>query len=193
MLNDITPILEQFGGIVVIDEAYIDFAESPSWIEKINEYPNLIVSQTFSKAWGQAALRVGVAYAQKGIIGLMNKVKPPYNISLPNQQNALHALDNIALFETQKATILAQRTWLQNALRELKIVKKIYPSDANFLLIETENADAVYEYLVTKKVVVRNRHKVIPNCLRITVGSETENQRLVAALENVPNPKGQGY
>lgn len=177
-------ILEKFEGVVVVDEAYIDFSENESYLTKLAQYPNLIVLQTLSKAWGLAAARVGAAYASADIIALLNKVKPPYNISQLNQQAALKALGNREVFEKQKTLILAQKEILKTQLLNLPAVLKIYPSDTNFLLVEVTNADKIYEDLVNKQVVTRNRSKEVANCLRITVGNPEENQQLLRAFQN---------
>lgn len=178
-------ILTNFKGIVVIDEAYIDFSRGESFLSQIERYPNLIVLQTLSKAWGLAAARVGVAYSNDAIIALLNKVKPPYNISQLNQQAALHVLSDLGLFEKQKALILSQKEVLQKELLLLPTVKKIYASDTNFLLVEVNNADKIYEELVKKNVITRNRTKEVANCIRITVGSPEENQQLISAFQNL--------
>ena len=184
-IDQIDRILDIFNGVVIIDEAYIDFSTADSWAGKVKDYPNLIVIQTFSKAWGLAGARVGIAYANTEIITLLNKVKPPYNISTLNQEAALNALNNVEVFEEQKTTILEQRNWLKNQLQMLTLIKKIHPSDSNFLLIEIDNADFIYNELVKQKVITRNRNNVVRNCIRITVGSEEENQTLIEALKNL--------
>jgi histidinol-phosphate aminotransferase len=183
--NKVREIIRGFEGIIIIDEAYIDFSEAESWLTRLAEFPNLIVMQTFSKAWGLAAARLGVAYASRQIIDLFNKVKPPYNISKPNQDAALKALAGRDEVLHNIATILQQREWLHEALLNCDLVGKIYPSDANFLLVEVENADKIYEALIDAKVIVRNRHGLVRNCLRITVGSEEENKKLIAALNDI--------
>lgn len=183
--QDIEFILQNFNGIVIIDEAYIDFAEADSLIELINTYSNLIVSQTFSKAWGLASARVGMAYASPEIIQFYNKVKPPYNVSRLNQKAATLALQNQDVFQANLKTILTEKEKLKIALQELSIVKKIYPSAANFWLIEVDNATALYNHLVQQKVIIRNRTKQVNNCIRITVGSPEENQKLLNALKNI--------
>jgi len=182
-IDNIEWVLANFNGIVVVDEAYIDFSERTSFIEKLALYPNLVVVQTFSKAWGLAAARIGVAYASETIIALMQKVKPPYNVSSLNQEAALKALDNEHVIVHQKAHILEQRTYLETSLSQLPIVKKVFPSDANFILIEVEDADKLYEHLVIKNIVVRNRNTIIKNCLRITIGTIVENQYLIEVLK----------
>lgn len=184
-LNDIEKIIQNFNGIVFVDEAYIDFSSQKSLLNKLNEYPNLIVSQTFSKAWGRAAIRVGVAYASKEIVSYFNKVKPPYNVSQLNQYEAIKTLEEVNVFTKNKQTILAQRTWLAEQLSNLKFIEKIYPSDANFMLVKTNNANAIYQKLIEDKIVVRNRHSVVENCLRITVGTKDENSKLIDTLNNI--------
>lgn len=183
-LKNIKEILDQFNGIVVVDEAYIDFSDSEGFISSINKYPNLIVMQTFSKAWAMAKARVGVAYAHKDIIALMDKTKPPYNVSGFNQQEALNALSEPEIFEERVDIILEQRNLLVKELSNLSFVKHIYPSDANFLLVKMNDAGDVYNYLVMNKVVVRNRDSVVPGCIRITVGSPEENAQLIEVLQN---------
>lgn len=175
-------ILETFKGIVVVDEAYEDFSKEESWISEIENYPQLVVMQTFSKAWGLAGLRVGIAFAQKEILNYMNKVKPPYNISIINQKEVYEALQKIDDFNTNLNEILEQRTDLESELLQFSFVKKIYPSDANFLLVEVEEADRLYQYLVDQKIIIRNRNKVVANCVRITVGKTQENKKLLEAL-----------
>jgi len=181
----IVELLEMQQFIVVVDEAYIDFADEPSFIHDIEKYPNLAVMQTFSKAWGLAAARLGVLYANKNIIQVLNKIKPPYNISLNTQNSGLKALaaKDVALAKLQQ--IKKQRTILQSALKAIPQVKHIYPADANFLLVRFPDADKLYAYLTSKGIVVRNRSKEIhcDNCLRITVGTEEENMKLVKQIE----------
>jgi histidinol-phosphate aminotransferase len=181
--DHIETILQQFDGIVVVDEAYIDFSERASLINLVAQYNNLIVSQTFSKARGLAAARVGVAFANEAIITWMNKVKPPYNVSALNQQAALDALEQSAAYETQKKTLLEEREKMVVALKRIPLIKKVYPSAANFLLAEVSDANKIYAALTNKKIVVRNRHSVIQNCLRITVGTPEENQQLIQELQ----------
>jgi len=184
-LENIEKVLQKFNGIVIVDEAYIDFSKASSFLTKIEQFPNLIVMQTFSKAWGLAAARVGMAYSNELIVSLFNKVKPPYNVSNPNQQAALKALDDKAGFELRKSIIMEQRSWLQYQLTGLAVVIKVFPSDANFLLVEMTDADRVYVELINQKVVTRNRHRLVNNCLRITVGSPEENQTMIDALKRL--------
>ena len=180
-------ILENFKGILIIDEAYIDFSSTPSTLELIEIYPNLIVSQTFSKARGLAAARVGIAYASPDIIQLYNNVKPPYNVSTLNQIAALEALKDQEEFEERKKLILEEKENLSKELQKLNLVKKVYPSEANFLLTEVEDADKTYAALVDKKVITRNRTKQVRNCLRFTVGTPAENKQLLQALKSMDN------
>ncbi|NQY31088.1 MAG: histidinol-phosphate transaminase [Flavobacteriaceae bacterium] len=182
--GDIEYILNNFNGIVILDEAYIDFSLETSWNTKLAEYPNLIVSQTFSKAWGLAAARVGIAYTNENIISLFNKVKPPYNVSDLNQKAALNALENTTEFEKNKRIILIEKDRVSKELKTLAQVKKVYPSDANFLLVEVDNAIGIYNNLVIQRIIIRNRNSVIKNCIRITIGSPEENTKLINALKN---------
>ncbi len=145
----------------------------------------MIVSQTFSKAWGLAASRVGTAYASVQVISLFTKVKPPYNVSELNQKAALKALENYSEFEKRKSIILEQKSRLEKQLQGIPVVKKIYPSDANFILVEVNNADNVYGKLVNKKVITRNRNLLVKNCIRITVGSPDENKKLIKELSEL--------
>ena len=183
--SDIETILKNFNGIVIVDEAYIDFAKAGSLIGLINKYNNLIVSQTFSKARGLASARVGTAFADEEIIRLYNKVKPPYNVSSINQQAAMNALDNTEKYEYERSVILAEKQRLINRLGKVRVVRKIYPSDANFLLLEVDDACSLYDKLVTQRIITRNRNAQVTNCLRITVGTPTENDELINALNNM--------
>jgi histidinol-phosphate aminotransferase len=184
-LLEIDAILQSFRGIVVVDEAYIDFSKADSYIEKLNQFPNLVIMQTFSKARGLAAARVGVAYASEEIIGYMNKVKPPYNVSKLNQEAALDALANERVFQETKEAVLEQRAWLENELQGVKCVCKIYPSDANFLLVKITDANRIYAHLVNQNVITRNRTGIVENCIRITVGCPSENMMLLNALKKI--------
>lgn len=183
--EDIEYILKNFNGIVIIDEAYIDFSTKASFISEIENYPNLIVSQTFSKAWGMASVRVGVAYANRQIANLYNKVKPPYNVSSLNQEAVLAVLNSPAKFEIEKNIILNEREKVINQLLNIACVKKIYPTEANFVLIEVEDANKLYQDLVVKKIITRNRNSLINNCLRITIGSPEENKQLINTLQEL--------
>lgn len=182
---DVEMLLNNFPGIIIIDEAYINFSRQKSFIAELVEYPNLIVMQTLSKAWGLAALRLGLAFASEDIIHLFNKVKPPYNINLSSQQLALEALGNIVQVNEWIKMIVEQKEKMSSALESFSFVKKIYESDANFLLVKVDEADKTYHYLTQQNIVVRNRHKEVlcENCLRITVGTEEENRKLINALQ----------
>lgn len=182
-LENLKYIIKNFKGIVFLDEAYIDFSEQPSLVSKIKEYPNLIVSQTFSKARGLAAVRVGIAYANEIIISVMNKVKPPYNVSLLNQEAAVQSLADETNFKSNIQLIKSERELLKQSLLALDFVAKIYPSDANFLLVEMENATAIYNSLIEQQIITRNRSSVVENTIRITIGTPKENQQLLNALQ----------
>lgn len=184
---DIEKLLRSFSGLVVVDEAYIDFAEEDSWIGQLDRFPNLVVLQTFSKAWGLAGLRAGVCYASPELVQLLNKIKPPYNMSAPAQAHLHQALGNVKLKEAMVEEILKEKARLQNMLEDLSLVKKIYPSDANFLLVKFDNGPAVMKHLLEDKVIVRDRSRVVltDNCLRITVGTETENNQLITSLRKI--------
>ncbi|WP_041259174.1 histidinol-phosphate transaminase [Fibrella aestuarina] len=175
--------------LVVVDEAYIDFAGPgyTSWTAQLGTYPNLVVLQTFSKAWGLAALRLGMCFASPELIGVLNVIKPPYNISAPTQALALDALDHVAEKEQMVADTLIERAQLADQLGTLPNVQHIFPSDANFLLVRFDDADAVFEQLIEQKVIVRNRSSVTrcEGCLRITVGSPAENARLLDVLQTI--------
>lgn len=187
-LADIEWLLNAFSEqIVVIDEAYIDFSSQPSLLSVLDKYENLIVLQTLSKAWGQAAIRCGIAYASEDIIAYFNNVKYPYNVNLLTQQQAVKVLSNPEKQRRQVEEILSQRVVLQELLQSLPCVKHIYPSDANFLLVKVTDANAIYVYLQQKGIIVRNRNKVqlCGNCLRITVGTPEENATLYEALKTL--------
>ncbi len=182
--DKINDLARDFPGIVVVDEAYIDFSTQNSALELLPQYPNLAIMQTFSKAWGLAGLRLGMAFAGKAIISLLNSVKPPYNINQLTQQAALKALQNYSQQESWVQSILQQRAILQQQLAALEYVERIYPTDANFLLVKVAKPNELYRYLIDRKIIVRNRSKapLCEGCIRITVGRAEENQRLFAAL-----------
>lgn len=184
--KEIGKILNSFKGIVVIDEAYIDFASEESWLLSLDKHPNLIVLQTFSKAWGLAAVRLGMAFASPEIIGLFNKIKYPYNINALTQEFVDKALDNDKEKREWVNTLLRGRQYLQSELQALPFVEKIYPTDANFLLIKVPDANLLYKELADRGVIVRNRNSVslCAGCLRITVGTDNENKELLNALQN---------
>lgn len=182
--NEILKIIQNFSGIVVVDEAYIDFAPEASWVPHLDKYPNLVILQTFSKAWGIAAVRLGMAFASPEIISLFNKVKYPYNINVLTQNFVQTELDKLELKEEWVKTILEQRAYLEKELQKIALVEKIHPSDANFILVKVEDANMTYNKLVEKGIIIRNRNKVslCNGCLRITVGTEAENNTLIEAL-----------
>jgi histidinol-phosphate aminotransferase len=182
--NSIEILLKNFNGIVSIDEAYIDFADMESWLKRLSEFPNLVVLQTLSKAWGLAGLRIGFAYASKEIIHVLNKIKSPYNISEATQQLALQALQNEQQAKEKTNVLIHQKERLLKAFQQFSFIQKIYPSDANFILAKVINATALYKYLLSKNIVVRNRstQPLCENCLRITVGTPQENDFLLTAL-----------
>jgi len=183
--SDVEYIISNFSGIVMIDEAYIDFSDKPSFIKIIDKYPNLILMQTFSKAFGLASVRVGMAFATPAIVHFFNKMKPPYNISTINQNAVLRKLNKIEEYRNQVGKIKNERERLSDKLRKMKIAEKVYPSDSNFLLVKVINATSIYNTLVAKNIVVRNRSSVIDNCLRITVGTRAENNELLNALNSI--------
>lgn len=182
----IREVLRRFRGIVVVDEAYIDFSAGPSFLREMGEWPNLVVLQTLSKAWGCAAIRLGMAFASPEIIGVLNKIKYPYNVNLLTQEKALELLDEDRM-RTQLAQILQERTRLCRDLSAIPLVRRIYPTDANFLLVDVGDADGVYHKLVEEGIIVRNRNRVTlcRGCLRITVGTPEEDDRLLEALKNM--------
>jgi len=184
--QDIEMVLNNFDGLVVVDEAYINFSRQKSLVKDLADYPNLVVLQTLSKAWGLAGLRVGMAFASSEIVGYLNKVKPPYNISEPVQELALKALDEIGQVNDMILQLVDARKQLELDFVKSPQVVKVFPSDANFLLVEFTQARAMYDYLVGKGIVVRDRSNVLlcDNCLRITVGTDAENLKLVDAINS---------
>ena len=184
--EDVEIILNNFSGIVIIDEAYINYSKQKTFIQELTEYPNLVVMQTLSKAWGLAALRLGLCYASMDIIDLFNKVKPPYNINDASQLLALEALQNADLVNEWITASVQQKEMLVKELSAFNFVEKIYPSDANFFLMKVKDASKLYEYLSENEIVVRNRSKDpgCENCLRITIGTPEENQQLLHLLTN---------
>lgn len=185
--KDINQILDTFKGIVVVDEAYIDFSSLPSYTKDLSKYPNLVVFQTLSKAWGAAGIRLGMAFASPEIISVLNKIKYPYNVNQLTQEKALEILNNQETMKSQLTLILSERTRLQQELTAIPCVRKIYPTDANFILVDVGDADTVYQKLVDQGIIVRNRNKVVlcAGCLRITVGTEEENTALLNALKTM--------
>jgi histidinol-phosphate aminotransferase len=183
--QDIEYIAGKFEGIVLVDEAYIDFSPDGSIRNLLNEYGNIILLQTFSKAWGLAGIRIGMAFADPEVIGFYKKIKPPYNISVINQETVLRRLQDVDSFDSEVSEILSEKEKLIHRLGRIRSVKHVYPSDANFLLVEFNNADKIYEKLKSDRIIVRNRSNAVPNCLRITVGTEFENTRLIESLERI--------
>ncbi len=189
--QDIEIILNNFDGLVVIDEAYINFSRQRSFIPELPEYPNLVVLQTLSKAWGLAGLRLGMAFASEAIIEIYNRIKPPYNIGQATQEIVLKALDETDQVNDMIREIVHMRGMLETSLGGIPIVQRIYPSDANFLLVKLVDPKKVYKYLLEQGIVVRDRSNVAlcEGCLRITVGTEKENKELVSALKRYPSNK----
>jgi histidinol-phosphate aminotransferase len=184
--DEILKVVEGFEGIVIVDEAYIDFSQQMSMRQELPAHPNLIILQTMSKAWGSAAIRLGMAFASKDIITIYNKVKYPYNVNQLTQEQALTMLKDPFEVDKWVKILMAERSRLMQAFMELPICEKIYKTDANFFLAKVTDANAIYNYLVDKGVIVRNRNKVqlCQNCLRITIGNRTENNELIGALRN---------
>ncbi|MGB0479908.1 MAG: histidinol-phosphate transaminase [Flavobacteriaceae bacterium] len=183
----IKEILKAFKGLVVIDEAYIDFTDTESWLEDLSEHPNLVVTQTLSKAYGLAGIRLGICYASEEIIAVLNKIKPPYNINSLTQKAAISAISQRENTKQQLKTILDQRTELIKEFKKIAWIEKLYPTDANFILIRVDNANLRYEQLKNKGIIVRNRTREdgCTNCLRITVGTAEENKRLINTLNTL--------
>jgi len=184
--EDVEILLNNFDGLVVVDEAYINFSRQRSLSVELQDYPNLVVMQTFSKAWGLASLRLGMLMASVEIIAVLNKIKPPYNINQCTQDLAMKALDNLEDVNGMIVEIVKQRDALAHALMEIPYVQLVFPSDANFLLVKMENATAVYDFLKEQGIIVRNRSNVIlcEDSLRITVGTEGENRELTNAMKS---------
>lgn len=183
--NDIEIILNNYFGLVVIDEAYINFSRYRSFTQELNDYPNICVLQTLSKAWGLAALRVGIAFASEAVIQILNKIKPPYNINQASQELVLRALEEVGQVNAMIQEIVKQREELIQQLAQLSVVEKIHPSDANFLLVKVAGARSIYNSLLEKGIVVRDRSKVelCEGCLRITIGTPEENSELIKELK----------
>jgi histidinol-phosphate aminotransferase len=185
--NKIETLIKEFNGIVVIDEAYIDFSIEDSWLCRLDEFPNLIVTQTLSKAYGLASIRLGICYASKEIISILNKIKPPYNVNQLTQDVALQSLFNQEKVKNEIAIIISERNQLIRDLQNVEIVEKVYPSDANFLLVQVDDATLRYKQLVKLGIITRNRTTQIlcDNCLRFTVGTPDENKKLINTLKLV--------
>ena len=180
-------ILENFNGLVVIDEAYIDFSNKESWLNKLKEYPNLVITQTLSKAFGMAGIRLGICYASVEIIQILNKIKPPYNVNELTQLRALDRVHNKDVVDSEIADLLKQRAILSEALVEVNFIENIYPSDANFILVKVDDANKRYGQLLEKGIVIRNRttQPLCENTLRFSVGTGEENNKLIEALKNI--------
>lgn len=183
----VSELLENFKGIVVIDEAYIDFSESESWITRLSEYPNLVVTQTLSKAYGLAGIRLGICYASAEIISVLNKIKPPYNVNELTQQRALERLHNILDIKSEIEVLLKEKRKLENALADVTFIENIYASEANFILVKVDNAAKRYEQLILQGIVTRNRSNqpLCENTLRFTVGTPKENNKLITTLKSL--------
>lgn len=183
--EEITKILNLKTALVVIDEAYIDFAASDSWVSALDKYPNLIVCQTLSKAWGMAGLRIGMCLASKEIIRVLNTIKPPYNVNELSQQAALEVLIDTENFEANLRLILEEKSKVENALGQVTCIHEVFPSDANFILARVDDANSLYQFLMERRIVVRNRSKeyLCENCLRFTIGTPEENERLLAGIK----------
>ena len=180
-------LLKKFQGLVVIDEAYIDFSKQESWLKKLNEYPNLVITQTLSKAYGMAGIRLGICYASEEIIQILNNIKPPYNINELTQQKALERLQDRVGVAQEIESILSERNLLAEALKGISFVEKIYESDANFILIKVDDATKRYNELIAKGIVIRNRttQPLCENTLRLTVGTRKENEKLIKVLKEI--------
>lgn len=185
--NEVEKLLNNFNGLVVIDEAYIDFSEQESWLNRLEEFPNLIITQTLSKAYGMAGIRLGICYASEKIISTLNKIKPPYNINELTQQKAIERLLNIAEVSQEIKSIKEERNRLISELQNINFISKIFPTDANFVLVKVDNATKRYDQLIKKGIVVRNRtnQPLCENCLRLTVGITSENKKLINALKEI--------
>lgn len=182
--SEIVKLIRKFDGLVVLDEAYNDFSEAPSFLEELDKYPNLVVLQTFSKAWGCAAIRLGMAFASPEIIGILNKIKYPYNVNQLTQQQAVEMLHRYYEIDRWVKMLKEEREHLEAEFARLPCTKHLFPSSANFFLVRVTDAVKIYNYLVARGIIVRNRHSVVlcGNCLRVTVGTRMENEKLIEAL-----------
>lgn len=185
--DEMTTLLSSFSGIIVIDEAYIDFSTTSSWTTRLEDFPNVIVTQTLSKAYGLAGIRLGICYASEEIITILKKIKPPYNVNTLTQSAAIDRLKNEAMVKEEIKNIINERNKLQDCLSQIPFVEKVYPSDANFLLVKVDHANKRYDELVKRGVVVRNRSSqpLCENCLRFTIGTTEENEKLINILQNL--------
>jgi len=184
--EDIEYLIKNFKGIVVIDEAYINFSSQKPFLQELTQYENLIIMHTLSKAWGLAGLRLGLGFASELIIDYFNKVKPPYNINGSSQLLGLQALEKINEVNNNIKTIVSQRNFLEQELKQFDFIKKIYPSDANFILLKVSDADRLYQHLLMNRIIVRNRNSepLCENCIRVTIGTQSENEKLLNSLKN---------
>ncbi|MDE3740390.1 histidinol-phosphate transaminase [Maribacter polysaccharolyticus] len=185
--SDILKLLKGFSGLIVIDEAYIDFSDKESWLGQLNEFPNLIVTQTLSKAYGLAGIRLGLCFASTEIITVMNRIKPPYNVNQLTQKRALEQVLKTEVLSHEVTQILKEKKRLTKILSNVGFIDKVYPSDANFVLVKVDDANARYKQLLQKGVVVRNRttQPLCENTLRLTVGTKEENEKLITALNEI--------
>ena len=183
----VVKLLESFKGLVVIDEAYIDFSEKESWLNRLSDYPNLIITQTLSKAFGLAGIRLGICYASEEIIAVLNKIKPPYNVNELTQQRALERLSEPEKIKGEISSIIEQRVKLLEVLVDVKFVEKIYPTESNFILVKVDDANKRYDELIAKGIVIRNRttQPLCENTLRLTIGTEEENKKLIEVLKQL--------
>ena len=186
-VKSIERLIDEFKGIVVIDEAYIDFSNKESWTSRLNEFSNLIITQTLSKAYGMAGIRLGICYASEEIISVLNRIKPPYNVNILTQQKAISQLEQQGLTQNQVTNILKERDLLITKLESVDYISKIYPSDANFVLVEVDDANKRYDQLIDKGIVIRNRttQPGCENCLRFTIGTPKENRTLIDTLKSI--------
>ncbi len=185
--ESVVKLLENFKGLIVIDEAYIDFSEKESWLAKTDQYPNLVITQTLSKAYGLAGIRLGICYSSAAVISVLNKIKPPYNVNELTQLRALERLSSPDKIKSEIVSIIAQREELLKVLVDVKFVEKIYPTEANFILIKVDDANKRYDELIAKGIVIRNRttQPLCENTLRLTIGTEVENKKLMEALKDI--------
>jgi histidinol-phosphate aminotransferase len=185
--ESIVTLLKNFNGLVILDEAYIDFSEKESWLQEIDDYPNLVITQTLSKAFGMAGIRLGILYASEAIISVLNKIKPPYNVNELTQQKALGRISDYPTIQSEIKSIYAERENLISQLSNITFVQKVFPTDANFVLIKVDDANKRYDQILEKGVVIRNRAKepLCDNCLRITIGTKEENEKLIEVLKSL--------
>lgn len=187
--ESIVTLLKNFNGLVVLDEAYIDFSDKESWLQELSDYPNLVISQTLSKAYGMAGIRLGILYASLEIIRVLNKIKPPYNINVLTQEKAISELKNYDIIKNKITLIKKDKEYLFEQLLEVDFIDKVFESDANFVLIRVDNSELRYKQLVKEGIVIRNRSNQVlcENCLRITIGTRQENDQLINTLKKIQN------